>query len=685
MAFDNFTVNVVSFNETEGADWTQSRPSVTLIITPNAGYEIDVNNFTSINTLPPQVQSVSFTQSGANIDCIILYNSPQTMPASNVLIALCISGFASLIGVSVGGVVNYYTTFTSTPIPPSASTPYSGTGLIFSTSEITNLTVTAIAGYYFSELPVASLPVGTLANYSIVPTLINDAAGNLIQVNFAVNYTFPNYSVTGDRIIITANAAEIYNPDVEIQSYSINSTNVLTSGETRSITIAGITGAAWELKVVESVGNTTIFDKEGTIDSSGLATESIIFPASSVNVVYTFTLEGDLASSFCTTLPCTTGQPSIWELYQYTAQDVSFNLTSTFSSITIGAADTKSFTPYTTPGSRSYSVSASKPASSQDFIFNTTPINTDWSNQGLGDPITNQTVQDPLLITINNASDPKTLVIDLDTNIAQVGTQPLLSVLNLDNFLLSYTELTLCYAATETALCCGTSESRTVFVQGDVANLAGVTGDLYTNATFQTKAADGYYSDDVSITCTAAALPSILASGPGATDLCSSPQSTPIYFQVAAGATNTFPAINDSVFTDASGATPLNNTATIYYYMAGLIALGVKNGIVISSGSCSTATPSYNYYIAKGCPETNYDGFDRRVKTTATLTSDGTPAGSNMFTDNGSSWWIDNVSTETAYNANLNCGCGSGNTCPSADCYSIDISNKTIYPNCQQV
>ena len=145
MAFDNFTVNVVSFNETEGADWTQSRPSVTLIITPNAGYEIDVNNFTSINTLPPQVQSVSFTQSGANIDCIILYNSPQTMPASNVLIALCISGFASLIGVSVGGVVNYYTTFTSTPIPPSVSTSYSGTGLIFSTSGITNLTVTAIA------------------------------------------------------------------------------------------------------------------------------------------------------------------------------------------------------------------------------------------------------------------------------------------------------------------------------------------------------------------------------------------------------------------------------------------------------------------------------------------------------------------------------------------------------------
>ena len=40
MAFDNFTVNVVSFNETGGVDWTQSRPSVALTITPNTGYAI---------------------------------------------------------------------------------------------------------------------------------------------------------------------------------------------------------------------------------------------------------------------------------------------------------------------------------------------------------------------------------------------------------------------------------------------------------------------------------------------------------------------------------------------------------------------------------------------------------------------------------------------------------------------
>ena len=254
MAFDNFTVNVVSFNETEGVDWTQSRPSVTLIITPNAGYAINVANFSPINPLPSYVDSVTFSQSGANIECIILYTSPSVMPSSDVLIALCINGSASLIEVSVGGVVNYYTTFTSTPTPPSSTAPYSGTGVISSTSEITNLTVIAATGYYFPVLPTASLVVGSLTDYSIVPTLINDAAGNLIQVNFAVNYTFPNYSVTGDRIVVTANAAEIYSPSIKIQSYSMNLANVIVSGETRPITIYGITGAAWQLQVTESVG-----------------------------------------------------------------------------------------------------------------------------------------------------------------------------------------------------------------------------------------------------------------------------------------------------------------------------------------------------------------------------------------------------------------------------------------------
>ena len=600
MAFDNFTVNVVSFNETEGVDWTQSRPSVTLIITPNAGYAINVANFSPINPLPTYVDSVTFSQSGTNIECVILYTSPSVMPSNDVLIALCINGSATEIAYSVSGdVLGIQAGCNISNVIPTA---YANQGNFNETKAVLYLTVRADTGYYFPEQPTLVLSVGSNSNYVISKTNVLDGSGNITETNFVVQYTFPNFSVTGNHLTLSACAAEIYSPSIEIQSYTMSFANVIVSGETRPITIYGITGAAWQLQVTESVGGTTIGQFSGTIDSSGSATESIVFPLSTVNVDYTFTLTGDLANTFCTVapyIPCLTGQPSVWQIRQYTAQDVSFNLTSTFSSITIGATDTKSFTPLGTPGITAYSVSASKPGSSQDFIFNTTPINTNWSNQNGTNPITNQTVQDPLLITINNASDPKTLVIDLDTNIAQVGTQPLLSVLNLDNFLLSYTELTLCYAVTETALCCGTSESRTVFVQGDAANLAGVTGDLYTDATFQTKAADGYYSDDPGISCSPSTLTAFNTSIGNPTGNCSTPQITPLYFQVISPATNQAPLIGDDVFTDTNGS-KLNPTSTTMYYIASLTAYGVNLGVVVSIAPCTTPPTGISYTLQNG-------------------------------------------------------------------------------------
>ena len=516
MAFDNFTVNVVSFNEEGGVDWTQSRPSVALTITPNAGYAINVADFSPINPLPNYVDSVTFSQSGANIECVILYTSPSVMPDNDVLIALCINGSASEIIYSVSGNILNQTPSPNCNISNFIPSTYTGQGNFNSTNTILSFSVTADAGYFFPEQPTLILSVGSISNYAISKTNVLDGSGNITETNFVVQYTFPNFSATGNNLTLSACAAEIYSPSIEIQSYTMDLANVIVSGETRPITIYGITGAAWNLEVIESVNNTVIGDFDGTIDSSGLVTESIIFPASSVDVVYTFTLTGDLASSFCTTspyTPCATGQPSVWQIHQYTTQDVSFNLTSTFSSITVGAADIKSFSALGTPGVTAYSVSAEKPGSSQNFVFDTIPTNLDWSNQNGDFPITEQAVQAPLTIDVNNSSDPKTLVISLNTNIANVGIQSLSSVLNLDNFLLAYTELSLCYALTEDGLCCGTPESRTVFAEGDVANLAGVTGDLYTDTSFQTKAPDGYYSDHSGIDCSVAPVTEVGVTG----------------------------------------------------------------------------------------------------------------------------------------------------------------------------
>ena len=491
MAFDNFTVNVVSFNETEGVDWTQSRPSVTLTITPNAGYAIDVADFSPINPLPNYVDSVTFSQSGTNIECIILYTSPSIMPSSDVLVALCINGSASLIEVSVGGVVNYYTTFTSTPTPPSSTSPYSGTGLIFSTSEITNLTVTATTGYYFPVLPVASLVVGTLANYSIVSTLINDAAGNLIQVNFAVNYTFPNYSVTGDRIVVTADAAEIYVPVTGISSYSMNTSLVGFGGETRTMTVYGSSGSVFTVAMdgVDLVTNITM-------SSTGSYSFPVVFPAVTTDTTYSILLSGDLVSPFAQTNPFTIQQKVNTEI----TLSVLFP-----NGITTQNSVVKSYLPFGEPpvGDVAETINFAwniTPTSPSLLSLSRQPIIDDWSNLN---PVLNGG-SDVFPTAAISLQDPATGgTIAVGGNINRYGGTNMETVLDLTNIIVvqPYTELTLCYAVTETALCCGNSISVTVFVLEDVANLAGVTGDLYTDNTFQTKAADGYYSDDAGITC----------------------------------------------------------------------------------------------------------------------------------------------------------------------------------------
>ena len=91
---------------------------------------------------------------------------------------------------------------------------------------------------------------------------------------------------------------------------------------------------------------------------------------------------------------------------------------------------------------------------------------------------------------------------------------------------------------------------------------------------------------NVQVSCPAA-LPSVLASAPQSTDACQSTQNTSVYFAVNYNDTNTAPIVGNFVFTDENGATPLNNTSTVQYYITGTIAFSVLNGVVVSSSTCT--------------------------------------------------------------------------------------------------
>jgi len=91
------------------------------------------------------------------------------------------------------------------------------------------------------------------------------------------------------------------------------------------------------------------------------------------------------------------------------------------------------------------------------------------------------------------------------------------------------------------------------------------------------------------------ALSNFNASAAQSTTACAAATTTYYFARNATGVqlpfvvdTNTIPEIGNFVFSDVNGSTYLNDTSTIQYYViANTTAIGVRNGVVVSSASCS--------------------------------------------------------------------------------------------------
>lgn len=433
MAFDNFTVNVVSFTETAGTDWTIANPSVSLTITPDAGYAISAINFSPITPLPTYVNNVVFTQNGLNIDCVITYTSPSIMPSVDVLISLCIQGYAEPSSIVISGVLKGSTSNVSIPAPGALPRNYSGSGDWDTSLQVLTQAVTASTGYYFATLPVLSLSIGNLKNYTITSVKTFDAQNRLTQVVFSVFYKFPEATVTGDEFVLTANAIQYYNPPVKIVAYQFNSQYVINQGgETRTFTIYGIEGANWDLQCVYTPGNINIVNTSGTIDATGQAVVSVVFPATTnVNRTFTFTLTGDLATSFDTA----NGQTSTPSVNQYQQSSLSLVFTTTSAHVIPGPAAVRYYLPYSGRRIAEYTVTAT---SNQTFtVANNPPPAIAWSGQGTPTPpvdydyeMTSQT------FVVNNLTSPSTLTATIIVDVAVAGATSKTSTLDLDNVLI---------------------------------------------------------------------------------------------------------------------------------------------------------------------------------------------------------------------------------------------------------
>lgn len=338
IALDNFTISIVSITETVDTDVTIDNPNAVLLIVPNQGYSVLATNFSVSGPLPDHVAGVTFFQSGANVECIVDFTSPFIMPANDVEIGLCLSGLATLIKYTINGTVNFIKTNVS--LPSGNSTTYYGEGEAGTVGVVYTQAVLPTSGYYFPNAPTLYVTNGLADRYIITNTKTYDTSNNLIGVNFTVNYRYPALNITGDVLTLTANAYEIYNPLVEITGYSCSLSNILSTGETRTCVLFGVPGASYSLTYRNKAG-TPLNTFAGIVDSTGLVTLIIDYPASSSNERYNFTLTGDLADTFNTP----GGQSSTWSVLQLVQSSLIFGVTSSNTRLTLPANQSTSYVP----------------------------------------------------------------------------------------------------------------------------------------------------------------------------------------------------------------------------------------------------------------------------------------------------------------------------------------------------
>ena len=582
--YNNFTITQVSFTETEGNDLGNG-VIYTLIIEPDTGYSLDVNNFALIAPYPAGIDSSSatFTQNGSQINLTIQFLAGTIMPGNDLDVPLCIQGFADAAGLSISGAVNI-NTLEATPLPQFVT--YSNTGGFNETEVVFTETITANANYYFFTEPVMGVTTGNAANYAITNSKVYNIDNQLTSITFNVSYTYPNADVSGDLLQINATAIPIIVATDYVNAYNIDQSTIPANGDTRVLSLIGDPGAVFTVILNEiGTGNATTLANNVTMPATGTySIPGITFPVATANAdPYTIVISGDINPTIANS-----GADVLLNFTQLSQVTFTVQATATSPvSIEIPSWEFIAVPNYTyVPGQPNTLDFTFKASSTTGSLVVISTVDADSFSPVIPDPAHPATLYD-----IGN------IVQGLDVNgdfevsgtitIQTTEDVSIVNILDLDQIVQTTSELTLCYSLTEDGLCCGTSQGRTVFVQGSVTNLADVTGDLYSDSTLQTKAADGYYSDDAGITCSSSTLVSLNTSIGNPTGNCLAPQATPLYFEVISPATNQSPLVGDDVFSDTSG-TLLNNTTTTMYYMASLTAYGVQLGKVVSIAACTT-------------------------------------------------------------------------------------------------
>lgn len=308
---NNYSVSVVKFTVPEATTVSGTQASALLTIIPNSGYTATASDFSlSGGYSDAAVDTVVFSQAGLNVSCLVTFAVGFVMPSDNYEIGLCVTGDAAVLSIALSVIVNASVAGNITGDGSEVNTIYGVVGSLGDTTTVFVRTYTADSGFQLE--PSASLVIGNQSNYNLIQAPTYNVNNNLTSITYTVNYTFPNFNVSGDSwdFVINSIAERLPEP-VEVTSYSLLPEIVSSRGENINWNVFGEPGATYSASMTDGV--TVVSIATGSvIGTSGSTGELIQFPEYTGTGLNTWviTLTGDLAVPFFSLNPTSVNQYS---------------------------------------------------------------------------------------------------------------------------------------------------------------------------------------------------------------------------------------------------------------------------------------------------------------------------------------------------------------------------------------
>ena len=325
-SFNNYTFTNIQYTIPEGSNVSILYPTAQITIFPNNGYTAVATDFSLDPSFSDNaVQSVVFTQNGSSVLCTVTFNTGFVMPSGNYTIPLCVVGESKVSLITIGGLISAYVGPNITGDVTEINTPYSSSGSVGETELLFTRDYNAAAGYYLTSSGLQVVE-GNASNYNVVQGPTYDLDNNLIGISYAVSYTYPNRSTSGDRLQIDeVSAKEIFVAPQYITSYqSLQQSFSDFGGVINDWKVYGGEGATVTAIIVRRGGGyaATIIDNE-TVGSSGIISADVSIPGLNCNgpcsEVYDITLSGDLDPNFASPNPITIYQSGVQPRIEFTA------------------------------------------------------------------------------------------------------------------------------------------------------------------------------------------------------------------------------------------------------------------------------------------------------------------------------------------------------------------------------